>query len=127
MQKILGIVLLLVFNSVLGQNTANSDQKFVLVIHGGSGYYPEKSDVARKRKSLPGWLKQALQEGHRILAAGGSSLNAVEAVVKILENNPLFNAGKGAVFTSEGKNEMDAAIHGWQNPWGWFCGKRYYY
>lgn len=110
MQKILGIVLLLVFNSVLGQNTTNSGQKFVLVIHGGAGTILKSQMSPEKEKAYQDGLKQALQEGHRILAAGGSSLNAVEAVVKILENNPLFNAGKGAVFTSEGKNEMDAAI-----------------
>jgi beta-aspartyl-peptidase (threonine type) len=52
----------------------------------------------------------ALQAGYKLLQAGGSSLNAVVAAVNLMENSPLFNAGKGAVFTNEGKNEMDAAI-----------------
>ena len=51
-----------------------------------------------------------LEKGSAILKKGGSALDAVEASVKILEDNPLFNAGKGAVFTNEGKNELDAAI-----------------
>jgi len=110
MQKIFCIILLFVFNSVLGQNTPNPDQKFVLVIHGGAGTILKSQMSPEKEKAYQDGLKQALQEGYRILAAGGSSLNAVEAAVKILENNPLFNAGKGAVFTNEGKNEMDAAI-----------------
>jgi L-asparaginase / beta-aspartyl-peptidase len=55
-------------------------------------------------------LEQALRAGHRILAEGGTSLDAVEAAVRILEDAPMFNAGRGAVFTSEGRNELDAAI-----------------
>jgi len=110
MQKIFSLILILVFNSVLGQNPANPSHKFILVIHGGAGTILKSQMSAEKEKAYQDGLKQALQDGHRILAAGGSALNAVEAVVKILENNPLFNAGKGAVFTHEGKNEMDAAI-----------------
>ena len=55
-------------------------------------------------------LEQALRTGQAVLARGGSSLDAVEATVRFMEDNPLFNAGKGAVFTHEGKNELDAAI-----------------
>jgi beta-aspartyl-peptidase (threonine type) len=55
-------------------------------------------------------LEQALRTGHGILAAGGSSLDAVEATVRVMEDSPLFNAGRGAVFTTEGRNELDAAI-----------------
>ncbi|HEX6134096.1 MAG TPA: isoaspartyl peptidase/L-asparaginase, partial [Longimicrobiales bacterium] len=55
-------------------------------------------------------LEQALQTGYRILADGGSSLDAVEATINVMEDSPLFNAGRGAVFTSEGRNELDAAI-----------------
>src|SRR6476469_8653058 len=52
----------------------------------------------------------ALAAGQKVLAARGSSLDAVEAVIRVLEDNPLFNAGRGAVFTAEGRNELDAAI-----------------
>src|SRR5205807_1342991 len=55
-------------------------------------------------------LEQALRAGHAILAKGGTSIDAVEASIRILEDSPLFNAGKGAVFTHEGKHELDAAI-----------------
>ena len=99
MQKILGFVLLIVFNSVLGQNPANPGQKFVLVIHGGAGTILKSQMSPEKEKAYQDGLKQALQEGHRILAAGGSSLNAVEAVVKILENNMVL-AGKDSLYSS---------------------------
>jgi beta-aspartyl-peptidase (threonine type) len=55
-------------------------------------------------------LTEALQAGHAILAQGGSSLDAVTAAIRVMEDSPLFNAGKGAVFTHDGKNELDAAI-----------------
>jgi len=55
-------------------------------------------------------LEEAMRAGHAILAKGGTSLDAVEATIRLLEDSPLFNAGKGAVFTHEGKNELDASI-----------------
>jgi beta-aspartyl-peptidase (threonine type) len=55
-------------------------------------------------------LEEAIKVGHEILRNGGSSLDAVEKTINIMENSPLFNAGKGAVFTNEGKNELDASI-----------------
>jgi beta-aspartyl-peptidase (threonine type) len=84
--------------------------KYVLVIHGGAGTINKASMTPEKEKLYKQGLQQALDEGNRILKNGGTALDAVEAVVKIMEDNPLFNAGKGAVFTSEGKNELDAAI-----------------
>jgi len=70
---------------------------------------PEQEQVYRAS------LNAALQAGYAILKNGGSALDAVEATIKIMEDNPLFNAGKGAVFTHEGKNEMDAAIMNGKN------------
>src|SRR5690554_8100271 len=55
-------------------------------------------------------LKEAISTGHQILADGGNALDAVAATINILEDSPLFNAGKGAVFTHEGRNELDASI-----------------
>jgi len=63
-----------------------------------------------KEKAYQAALQQALQAGYHILSKGGSALDAVEAAVRVMEDSPLFNAGKGAVFTNEGKNELDAAI-----------------
>lgn len=84
--------------------------KAVLVIHGGAGTLSrEKMSPAAERRYLAK-MRQALMKGHAILKEGGSSLSAVEAAVKVLEDSPLFNAGKGAVFTREGKIELDAAI-----------------
>ena len=84
--------------------------QWALAIHGGAGVI-ERANLSPERDALyRQGLQQALDAGQAILAAGGSSLDAVTASVQVLENNPLFNAGKGAVFTSAGKNEMDAAI-----------------
>lgn len=84
--------------------------KYVLVIHGGAGTILKQNMTPEKEKKYKEGLQQALDAGNKILANGGSALDAVEAAVRILEDNPLFNAGKGAVFTNEGKNELDAAI-----------------
>lgn len=84
--------------------------KVGFIIHGGSGVptpgtlTPEKEVLYREK------LKEAVLAGHAILKKNGSSLDAVEAAVRILEDSPLFNAGKGAVFTAEGTNELDASI-----------------
>jgi L-asparaginase / beta-aspartyl-peptidase len=83
---------------------------FGMVIHGGAGTITRTSMTAEAEAEYRGVLEQALQAGYRVLADGGSSLDAVESAVRILEDSPLFNAGRGAVFTSEGQNELDAAI-----------------
>src|SRR5688572_12209708 len=72
-------------------------QNFVLVIHGGAGTITKQNMTAQSERAYKESLEKALQAGYKILNNGGSSLDAVEAVVKILEDNPLFNAGKGAV------------------------------
>lgn len=100
------LILVIVFNSALAQ----TDRKPVLVIHGGAGTILKASMSAEKEKAYVQSLEFALKKGYEILQSGGSSLDAVETVVKMLEDNPLFNAGKGAVFTNEGKIELDAAI-----------------
>jgi beta-aspartyl-peptidase (threonine type) len=84
--------------------------KYVLVIHGGAGTILKSQMTESKEKAYQAALDTALQKGAAILKAGGTALDAVEASVRYMEDNPLFNAGKGAVFTNEGKNELDAAI-----------------
>lgn len=86
------------------------ESRYSLVIHGGAGTILRQQLTPEKKKAYTDALKEALQAGYRILQSGGSSLDAVEAAVRVMEDNPLFNAGKGAVFTAEGKNELDAAI-----------------
>lgn len=80
----------------------------VLAIHGGTADHKEVPE--KLEPEVVDGLFESLKSGYQILLKNGSSLDAVEAAVRSLENNPLFNAGKGAVFTAEGKNEMDAAI-----------------
>lgn len=82
----------------------------VLVIHGGAGTLLRQNMSAEMEAAYQGALVFALQTGYDVLKKGGTSLDAVEAAVRTMEDNPLFNAGKGAVFTNEGRNELDAAI-----------------
>jgi L-asparaginase / beta-aspartyl-peptidase len=83
----------------------------VLVVHGGEGDLPEKvsPELEKKHKEV---LAEALRRGYACLKEGkkGACIDAVEAAIRVLEDSPLFNAGKGAVFTHEGRNELDAAI-----------------
>jgi len=111
--KSLFLLLLLYYTNSLGaqeEMNTGKQKKFVLVIHGGAGTITRQNLTQQSEIAYKESLEKALQTGYQILRVGGSSLDAVEAVVKILEDNPLFNAGKGAVFTHEGKIELDAAI-----------------
>ena len=81
-----------------------------LVIHGGAGSTSPENTSPARRAALEEAMTRALQAGHAVLARGGHSLDAVEAAVIVLEDDSNFNAGKGAVFTHDGKNELDAAI-----------------
>ena len=82
----------------------------MLVIHGGAGAIKRSSMTPEMEQQIRGSLEKALRTGHGVLTRGGSSVDAVEATIRVLEDDPLFNAGKGAVFTHEGRNELDAAI-----------------
>jgi len=82
----------------------------VIAIHGGAGAMPRAAMTARAESGLHAALAQALQAGADVLLCGGSSLDAVESAVRVLEDCPLFNAGRGAVFTSEETIELDAAV-----------------
>jgi len=83
--------------------------KWALAIHGGAGTMPKTIPESEKQAYLAS-LRQALEIGKGVLSSGGTSLDAVEKVVRFLEDDPRFNAGKGAVFTHEGTHELDAAI-----------------
>ncbi|MHC9012496.1 isoaspartyl peptidase/L-asparaginase family protein [Stenotrophomonas rhizophila] len=81
----------------------------VLVIHGGAGV--ERKDLSpAEEKAARAALQQALLSGHAALAAGKPALEAVTAAITVLEDDPTFNAGKGAVFTHDGRNELDASL-----------------
>jgi beta-aspartyl-peptidase (threonine type) len=81
-----------------------------MAIHGGAGTLPRAEMSAELEQQYRLGLSAALAGGMAILASGGSSLDAVTSAVMALEDNPVFNAGRGAVFTLDGKNELDAAI-----------------
>lgn len=81
-----------------------------IAIHGGAGVITRSSMSDEDEQSYRAELGRALDAGYAVLDSGGSSLDAVTAAVRILEDSPLFNAGKGAVFNHEGINELDASI-----------------
>lgn len=104
-QKISFLILFFVASIMIGQTT-----KFGLAIHGGAGNIKRENISPEKEKEYLQKLEEALQKGYSILENGGSSLDAVNAVINILEDSPLFNAGKGAVLTEKGEAELDASI-----------------
>lgn len=83
---------------------------FGIVIHGGAGTIARDSMTPLQQQAYESTLKHAVDTGYQVLANGGSSLDAVSAAVVVLEDSPLFNAGRGAVYTFDGKHELDAAI-----------------
>lgn len=87
-----------------------SQADYALVIHGGAGNIARESISPEQEREYHEKLQEALLAGEELLKNGGTSLDAVEAAIRILEDSPLFNAGRGAVFTAEGNNELDASI-----------------
>ena len=81
-----------------------------IVVHGGAGRIDRDALTPERERLYHATLEQSLRAGHTILKRGGSALDAVEAAIVIMEDAPVFNAGRGAVFTAEGKNELDASI-----------------
>ncbi len=103
------IMLIIFIFSISCLSPAQDKGKYTIVIHGGAGTFDKSFDDSLKNEYMNS-LKEALTIGQKILENGGSSLDAVEKVINYLENDPKFNAGKGAVFTSEGTHELDASI-----------------
>lgn len=87
-----------------------SQKKYVVVIHGGAGTILKKDMSPELEEQYRAKLKEALAQSYQKIKEGKSSLEAVEAAIVVMEDSPLFNAGKGAVFTSDGRNELDASI-----------------
>lgn len=86
------------------------DHPIAIVMHGGAGTITRKDMTPEMEAAYRATMKQALETGYGVLKNGGASLDAVAAAIRVLEDSPLFNAGKGAVFAHNGKNELDAAI-----------------
>jgi L-asparaginase / beta-aspartyl-peptidase len=84
--------------------------KWAIVVHGGAGVIERSSMTPERDAAYRAGMDRAIRAAAGVLDANGSAVNAVEAGLRVLEDDPLFNAGKGAVFTADGKNELDAAI-----------------
>ena len=109
--KIFIAVLSFIFlnNLFITTNAQNKTNKFTIVIHGGAGFISKDIPDSTKKAYINS-LKIALTIGKNILAKGGKSIDAVEQVIRYMEDNPNFNSGKGAVFTANGTHELDASI-----------------
>jgi L-asparaginase / beta-aspartyl-peptidase len=90
--------------------SGTANHPIAIVIHGGAGTLTRRDMTPEMEAEYRAVLKQALDAGYTVLKQGGGSLDAVQAAIRVMEDSPLFNAGKGSVFTHNGKNEMDAAI-----------------
>src|SRR5690606_4315982 len=91
-------------------SSENTYGPITLVIHGGAGTIVRENMPPEKEQLYHARLKEALDSGYAVLDRGGKSIDAVVAAIRIMEDSPLFNAGKGAVFTHEETNELDASI-----------------
>ncbi len=108
---IAGMLLLSISTTSDALRAAPADTaRVVLVVHGGAGTITRDRMTPEREQQYRAALREALEAGYRVLQEGGSSLDAVVAAIRILEDSPLFNAGRGAVLTSEGTAEMDASI-----------------
>ncbi len=95
---------------LLAASTPTPVAPYGIVIHGGAGTINQSSMTKAQQRAYEDTLKQAVDAGYEVLAKGGSSLDAVTTSVLVLEDSPLFNAGKGAVYTYQGTHELDASI-----------------
>lgn len=121
MNPILKYTALLIFLFIAGCKSGNeaaekktfpaeNKQEWAIVIHGGAGGITRERITPEVDRQYREALQEALDTGIDILKNGGTALDAVEKTINVMEDNPLFNAGKGAVFTHEGRNELDASI-----------------
>ncbi|HEY0031111.1 MAG TPA: isoaspartyl peptidase/L-asparaginase [Bacteroidia bacterium] len=112
MRKIYSLYLFLFLAGISPAQEKNKplNGNFALAVHGGAGTLLKQNMPPELEKQYTEKLAEALNAGYDTLRKGGTSLDAVVTGIKILEDSPLFNAGKGAVFTADGKNEMDASI-----------------
>lgn len=88
----------------------NHEKKYSIAIHGGAGTLLRGQMTREKEKAYRAALEEALDKGYQLLEEGSPAIDAVEEAVRVLEDSPLFNAGRGSVFTADGTHEMDAAI-----------------
>ena len=104
------LALCLAFAAAMPAHAEDAKAKTALVIHGGAGVIERGSMTADEERAVRADLDRALDAGQAVLARQGSALDAVQAAIRVLEESPHFNAGKGAVFNAEGKHELDASV-----------------
>src|SRR4051794_1757522 len=92
------------------RQSGRTARRIALAIHGGAGTMPRDRMTPQQEARYRAALRRTLEAGHDILLTGGTSLDAVTAAVIELENSPLFNAARGAVFNAAGKHELDASV-----------------
>ncbi len=107
---VLIFALLILPLSTTAQLKSPENPRIGFIIHGGAGVIKKGSLSPQKEAEFRRKLEEALLAGYKALQTGKTSLDAVEIAIRMLEDSPLFNAGKGAVFTADGKNELDASI-----------------
>jgi beta-aspartyl-peptidase (threonine type) len=110
MRKLLSCLIFLLPVCAMAAPATPDNHPIAIVIHGGAGTIGRKDMSPETEAQYRAALKQALEAGYAVLKQGGKSLDAVQAAIRVMEDSPLFNAGKGAVFAHNGKNELDAAI-----------------
>jgi L-asparaginase / beta-aspartyl-peptidase len=107
---IAALALALIPAAALAEEAAPPTPKWSIAIHGGAGTLDPKAMTPERRAEYEAALQVALDAGAKVLADGGSAMDAIKAAIIPMEDSPLFNAGKGAVFTWEGTNELDSSI-----------------
>jgi beta-aspartyl-peptidase (threonine type) len=103
-------ILVFILATVLAMPAHSQSHKTALVIHGGAGVASRESVSPEEAAAVRKDLDRALDAGNKILQSGGSAMDAVSAAIVVLEDSPLFNAGKGSVYDAEGGHELDASI-----------------
>ena len=96
--------------TVLMTSQALAAPKWAIVVHGGAGVIERSQLTPEQEAAYRAAMTRATEAGAKVLEAGGGAMDAIEATIHLLEDDPLFNAGRGAVFTAEGRNELDAAM-----------------
>lgn len=110
MHRLYSVLVAVIFAVAMNPDIADADDKIAIAIHGGAGTIAPGDMTPELEQDYLSTLSTALDTGYELLRDGASSLDTVVAVIRIMEDSPLFNAGKGAVFTSNGIHELDASV-----------------
>jgi beta-aspartyl-peptidase (threonine type) len=94
----------------MGMAAAEAGPRWAIVVHGGAGVIERKQLSAEQERAYRETMRKVTESGAKLLSAGKPALDVIEATIGLMEDDPLFNAGRGAVFTAQGRNELDAAI-----------------